>query len=202
MSDAVELKCPRCKSTRMVPAGAILGDCPHCGEPYRTADPSWANLTKVAKSVLRLRDIGWFPAGGVLIGYCMFLFQLGCDGTRTGQPATVTASERNSLDRESIQVQEGTSEPTPKEHRGFDALPDDSQQPVTATGARSQSRSMSFEQCLTLIDGVSADIGEQPLTIAATSDLMMVKWFTDDGAVLVTCSRPDEKMVYTVSPDQ
>ena len=70
----------------------------------------------------------------------------------------------------------------------------------TDRGLVSRSRSMSFQNCLTLIDRTAAELGVTPVEIASTSSVKMVKWFTVNGDVLITCSALDDKMVYTFSP--
>jgi len=63
----------------------------------------------------------------------------------------------------------------------------------------SKSESMSFGNCLQLIRNVSAELATAPENIVETNDLRMVRFNTSDGSVLVTCSRPDNKMVLTIS---
>lgn len=63
----------------------------------------------------------------------------------------------------------------------------------------STSRSMSFEECLQVIQRTATQLGVAPINIAETTDMRMVRFPTSDGSVLVTCSRPDRKMVMTVS---
>ncbi|WP_141728454.1 hypothetical protein [Devosia insulae] len=63
----------------------------------------------------------------------------------------------------------------------------------------SQAVSMSFEACLAKIRSTAAQLGMAPINIAETNDLRMVRFPTSDGSVLITCSRPDGKMVVTKS---
>lgn len=70
---------------------------------------------------------------------------------------------------------------------------------LPAAAQQSTSKSMSFEQCLQVIRQTATELGVAPINIAETSDLRMVRFNTRDGSVLVTCSRPDQKLVMTVS---
>ena len=60
---------------------------------------------------------------------------------------------------------------------------------------------MSFADCGKVIQRTAEQLGTTPINIVETTDLRMVRFPTVDGSVLVTCSRPDEKMVLTVSKD-
>ena len=64
---------------------------------------------------------------------------------------------------------------------------------------QSTSKSMSFSNCLKVIRNTSQQLGIAPRNIVETNDLGMVKFVTSNGEVLVTCSRPDRKMVLTIS---
>lgn len=63
----------------------------------------------------------------------------------------------------------------------------------------STSKSMSFEECLQTIQRTASQLGVAPINIVETTEMRMVRFPTRDGSVLVTCSRPDRKMVMTVS---
>jgi len=54
---------------------------------------------------------------------------------------------------------------------------------------------MSFQDCISSIQKVASQLGAAPVNIVETNDLRMVRFVTGDGNVLVTCSRPDKKMV-------
>lgn len=69
-----------------------------------------------------------------------------------------------------------------------------------ASGLTSTSRAMSFDRCIDSIQGVATELGMAPTNIAETSTVRIVRFNTVDGSVLVTCSRPDRKMVITRSP--
>jgi len=65
---------------------------------------------------------------------------------------------------------------------------------------KSESRSMDFEACVKTIRTMTARIGQAPKNIVETNDMRMVRFRLSDGSVLVTCSRPDRKLVITRSP--
>ena len=70
---------------------------------------------------------------------------------------------------------------------------------TTVFAQQSTSKAMSFDDCLKVIRNTATQLGVAPVNIAETSELRMVKFPTADGSVLVTCSKPDRKMVMTVS---
>lgn len=63
----------------------------------------------------------------------------------------------------------------------------------------SQAVTMSFDSCLAKIRSTAAQLGIAPINIAETNELRMVRFPTSDGSVLITCSRPDGRMVVTKS---
>lgn len=65
--------------------------------------------------------------------------------------------------------------------------------------AQTQTQSMSFESCLATIRQVASDLGVAPINIVETNILRVVRFVTADGSVLVSCSRPDNKMIVTKS---
>jgi hypothetical protein len=72
--------------------------------------------------------------------------------------------------------------------------------PVAAEAeVTSQSRSMTFDQCLAVIAQTATELGVAPINIAETTQMRIVRFPTADGSVLVTCSAPDQKMVVTKS---
>ena len=63
-------------------------------------------------------------------------------------------------------------------------------------------QSVSFEACLETIRQVSTSLGVAPVNIVETSILRVVRFNTDDGSgksILVTCSKPDQKMLINES---
>ena len=96
--------------------------------------------------------------------------------------------------REVIEVEEarGTEEPA---EPSLQELPDDGR--PGGSGVSAGSRPMSFEQCLQVIDGTTAEGGSGTSgRSSSTSQLKTVKWSTGYGDVLLTCSKPDGTMVY------
>lgn len=75
--------------------------------------------------------------------------------------------------------------------------------PITSFAeAKSQSMSMSFEDCLARKETVISQLGVNPkdiIPVVNTNIMTMTKLCTVDGSVIVTCSRPDNKMVLTQS---
>lgn len=69
----------------------------------------------------------------------------------------------------------------------------------SAQGAESQAVSMSFEDCLSTIRKVASDLATAPINIVETDIARIVRFVTVDGSVLITCSKPDHKMVVTKS---
>lgn len=68
--------------------------------------------------------------------------------------------------------------------------------------AESTSREMSFDQCLLTKAKTIASLNVDPgriVDIVNTGIVTMTKICTDDGAVIITCSKPDRKMVITTS---
>ena len=67
---------------------------------------------------------------------------------------------------------------------------------------KSISRRMSFDRCLTQIQDMATTLQETPINIMETSQMRMVRWVMVDGSFLITCSKPDNKIVLTKSPYQ
>ena len=76
---------------------------------------------------------------------------------------------------------------------GFSAI-------ASAQELKSVSQPMTLETCLELIRRTTLEGGAIPKTIMDTEDIRMVRFITADGSVLVTCSRPDQKVLITQSP--
>jgi len=68
---------------------------------------------------------------------------------------------------------------------------------AAAVEATSRTLPLSFNKCLGIIIYVGVQIGVAPINIVDTSVTRMVRFDTEDGSVLITCSRPDQKMVIT-----
>jgi hypothetical protein len=71
---------------------------------------------------------------------------------------------------------------------------------ASAYATESRAINMSFEKCLATIRQTSSDLGVAPINIVETNVMRMVRFPTSDGSVLITCSRPDQRMVLTKSP--
>lgn len=69
-----------------------------------------------------------------------------------------------------------------------------------AYAVESTSVSASFDKCLATIRKTSSDLGIAPINIVETNIMRMVRFPTSDGSVLITCSKPDQRMVVTKSP--
>ena len=61
-------------------------------------------------------------------------------------------------------------------------------------------RDLPFEDCLVLIHDVGRSLGIEATPIVDTRDLRLVRFSVSDGSLLVTCSRPDSKIVMVRSP--
>jgi hypothetical protein len=70
---------------------------------------------------------------------------------------------------------------------------------ANAQKPQSESVSISFEDCLKRIRTISGQFGIAPVNIVETNDLRVARFLTSDGSLLVTCSKPDRKMVLTMS---
>jgi len=68
---------------------------------------------------------------------------------------------------------------------------------AAAVEATSRALPLSFNKCLGIIIYVGDQIGVAPINIVETSVTRLVRFDTEDGSVLITCSRPDQKMVIT-----
>lgn len=75
-----------------------------------------------------------------------------------------------------------------------------SQSKQSGNNVESHSQQMDFSSCISLQKQTADFLGGQTvLHLVNTSDLSVVKYCTTNGAVLITCSKPDEKMVTTKS---
>jgi hypothetical protein len=73
---------------------------------------------------------------------------------------------------------------------------------VSFAAASSSTVSLSFEECLARKETVINQLGVNPndiIPIVNTKIMTMTKLCTADGSVIVTCSKPDRKMVITQS---
>jgi hypothetical protein len=68
---------------------------------------------------------------------------------------------------------------------------------AAAVEATSRALPLSFNKCLGAIIYVGVQIGVAPINIVETSVTRMARFDTEDGSVLITCSRPHQKMIIT-----
>jgi hypothetical protein len=61
---------------------------------------------------------------------------------------------------------------------------------------------MGFEICLKAISLTASNVGVAPLNIVETSDVRIVRFPTSEGSIMLTCSRPDQRLVVTTSPSR
>lgn len=74
--------------------------------------------------------------------------------------------------------------------------------PASAGTRVVETKKMSFEQCVFTIQHVATKLGTAPINIVETTILRVVRFNTNDGSgksILVTCSKPDQKMVINES---
>lgn len=70
--------------------------------------------------------------------------------------------------------------------------------------AESTSSSMSFEKCQAVQANTIAQLNVPPediVHIVNTSELTMTRFYTADGSIIISCSKPDQKMVITKSTE-
>lgn len=70
---------------------------------------------------------------------------------------------------------------------------------VGGSVAQTVTQESSFEACLAAIRKVASEHGAPPINIVETNDLRIVRFCSSDGSTLVTCSRPDRKMMVQTS---
>ena len=73
---------------------------------------------------------------------------------------------------------------------------------VSSDGLPTMTKVMDFQTCLGAIRTMASDLGVAPVNIVETSDVRIVRFNTDDGSVLVTCSAADGKLVAVQSRHQ
>ena len=65
--------------------------------------------------------------------------------------------------------------------------------------AKSESRAMDFEACKSFTEKSVRDLGVPYDAVVRTGILWITRISVSDGAVLITCSKPDGKLVLTQS---
>lgn len=71
--------------------------------------------------------------------------------------------------------------------------------PALAANMQTDTRDMDFDQCLVLMRRMSGKLGAGT-NIVETEILRIVRFPASNGSVLVTCSKPDHKLIVTQSP--
>jgi hypothetical protein len=63
-------------------------------------------------------------------------------------------------------------------------------------GTPSQSRTevMAFSDCVSLVEDISSEMGVKPVSLLRTADVWLSRLDASDGAVTITCSRPDRRV--------
>ena len=67
---------------------------------------------------------------------------------------------------------------------------------VSVDGASRESRTevMAFADCVSMVEEISSEMGVKPISILRTGDVWLTRIEAFDGAVTVTCSRPDHRV--------
>lgn len=71
---------------------------------------------------------------------------------------------------------------------------------VSSNGMPTVTKTMDFQVCLQTVQSMATELGVAPINIVETTALRVVRFNTSDGSVLVTCSKPDNKLVMVQSP--
>lgn len=109
------------------------------------------------------------------------------------------ATQAQSLDGKPLPLrlpEPAKSPPTVQERPAPDRFP--TQLPNAALP--SEKRAMPFQACVSLMTRTVLDLGGRTRVIVSAPDLRSIRICTNDGSVLMTCSRPDASMVATRSP--
>src|SRR4051812_47623501 len=67
---------------------------------------------------------------------------------------------------------------------------------VSVGGAPTESRTevMAFGDCISMVEEISSEMGVKPISILRTGDVWLTRIEAFDGAVTITCSRPDRRV--------
>jgi hypothetical protein len=65
--------------------------------------------------------------------------------------------------------------------------------------ANARVATMPFSECLAIISEAAQEVGEEPVKLVSSSDLVTVRINASDGFVTVSCSRSDNRMTLTRS---
>jgi hypothetical protein len=74
-----------------------------------------------------------------------------------------------------------------------------------AAGAQTRTKEMPYEECLASKAQVQAQLAVQPdrvFDIVRTGGVTITRFCTDEGSVLIGCSKPSKEMVISVLPRQ
>jgi hypothetical protein len=126
-----------------------------------------------------------------------------CPKPRFPDPVATSASARIRPDPEALRAEQARKRE--ELQKGFREVrevprttPDQSSRAVSSS-PQSTSKAMGFDDCIRTIQTTSGQLGVAPRNIVETNDMRIVRFITNDGSVLVTCSRADGKMVTTMS---
>lgn len=126
-----------------------------------------------------------------------------CPKPRSPDPAAAAASAQTRPDADALRAEQARRrEDLQKGFRSTREVPRSTSEPSridSRSEPRSTSVEMSFEDCIRTIQSTASQLGAAPRNIVETTDMRMVRFITNDGSVLVTCSRADRKMVTTKS---
>ncbi len=78
----------------------------------------------------------------------------------------------------------------------------DFRQSVSSSGQPTSSRTLPFSECVAFIYASAASFGIDPITIVNTDIMKVVRLPAQGGSVLMTCSRPDQKLVIVQSDNE
>jgi hypothetical protein len=62
---------------------------------------------------------------------------------------------------------------------------------VDGTPRESRTEVMAFADCVSMVEEISSEMGVRPISILRTGDVWLTRIEAFDGAVTVTCNRPD-----------
>jgi hypothetical protein len=73
-----------------------------------------------------------------------------------------------------------------------------SETPAGMIGSRVDTRteSVPFGECIALVREVSEELGVAPVNILRTQDVWLTRLDAVDGALMITCSRPDNRLTF------
>lgn len=156
--------------------------------------------------------VWWIGAGVMLLGVLATLSPAGKSDPKRGQTAAGTAmlallftafgfmAQGSRSQREADRALREADRNVAIARANLDAAERAEAAAPRGPGVHSVSRSMSFEACLATIRSTATDLGAAPENVVESSIARIVRFRTSDGSVLVTCSKPDNKLIITRSP--